>query len=307
MIQPGSHDREESNSVDGVTSRDCPTNVQCYTRCDSVGDVIDRLNNVEGELSRLNIMLQSGICQNTSGEEPSDRSPTDNQPSDDTPARNPADRHAVRSEKDLEDRYHGPCSLLVLCTEFRDLILSEQRKRDLRQPGNDSPSSQKKQDTTFHDEAVQGLLTRLCLEASLEDSFDHQSDHVPIRLPPKQFLLMAQAQFFERADFTTDLFVRSSFTSNIERLYSRPFNPSDEAWAICFNTIILLVLGSENSTQHNNDPIVGSQFALPFLMTVRTALSNPQVLMAPKLINVQALALLVSDFSLMNVACRNND
>ena len=256
---------------------------------------MDRLSNVEGELSRLTIMLQTGFGQSTFEEEPSAPSPADDQPSEDTPLRNPSDRHAVRSEKDRFDRYHGPCSLLALCKEFRDLILSEQRKRDLPPSDDESQSSQKKQDTSNNEEAVQGLLARLCLEASVEESFDHQADHIPIRLPPKQFLLMVQTQFFERADYTTDVFVRSSFWSNVEQLYSRPFQPGDEAWAICFNTIILLVLGSETSTPHNNDPIVGSQFALPFLMTVRTALSNPRVLMAPKLINVQALTLLVSD------------
>jgi hypothetical protein len=192
------------------------------------------------------------------------------------------------------DRYHGPCSLFALCNEFRDLILSEQRKRDPAQPEEGSQHSQKKQYTMNNDEAVQEVLARLCLEAGLEESFDLHSDQVPIRLPPKQFLLMAQTQFFQQADYTTDIFVHSSFWSNVDQLYSRPFKPGDEAWAICFNTIILLVLGSATPAQRGNQTLVGSQFALPFLLAVRTALSNPGVLMAPKLINVQALALLVS-------------
>jgi len=133
----------------------------------------------------------------------------------------------------------------------------------------------------------------MCFEAGIEDSFNLQSDHVTIRLPPKQFLLTIQTQYFQQADYTTDIFVQSCFWSNVERIYSRPFTPADEPWAICLNTIILLVLGSE-SIAEGNDPLAGSQFAQPFLLTIRTALSNPRVLMAPKLVNIQALALLVS-------------
>lgn len=240
-------------------------------------------------------MLKTRPCQSPFGEESSAQSPADGRPSEDMLLRNQTDRYTVRSEGDLIDRYHGPCSLVALCNEFRDLVLLEQRKRDLPRPDDESQNSQKRQRMANNDEAVQGLLTRLCLEAGLEEPFDHQSDHMPIRLPPKQFLLMAHTEFFQRSDYTTDLFVHSSFLSNVEQIYSRPFKPSDEAWAVCFNTIILLALGSENSTQHDNDPIAGSQFAVPFLLAVRTALNNPRVLMAPRLINVQALALLVSD------------
>jgi hypothetical protein len=104
---------------------------------------------------------------------------------------------------------------------------------------------------------------------------------------------MAQTQFFQQTDYATDIFVQSCFWSNVERVYSRPFTPADEAWAICFNTIILIVLGPESSNQ-DCDSLFGSQFVRPFLLTVRSALSNPRDLMAAKIVNVQALALLVS-------------
>ena len=133
----------------------------------------------------------------------------------------------------------------------------------------------------------------MCSEAGSEETVNLRAEPIPINLPPKQLLLMAQTQFFQQVDYTTDIFVQSSFWAKIETLYNRPFTPSDEAWAICCNTIILLVLGPESSTQDCNSQI-GSQFIRPFLLTVRSALSNPQVLMAAKMINVQALALLVS-------------
>lgn len=209
-----------------------------------------------------------------------------------TPCLLPTHDHEACRHNDSIDRYHGPCTLLALCNSFSDTILSEQWTPG-PPPGKDESQKSNKQEDLAKNEAVKDVLVRMCLEASIEESFDLQPNHTPIRLPPKQFLYMIQNQCFQQADYATDIFVQSSFWSNVERIYSRPFTSADKAWAICFNTLILLVLGSEVQTQ-NNDPLFESQFVLPFLSTVRTALNNPRVLMAPKLINVQALTLLVS-------------
>jgi hypothetical protein len=142
---------------------------------------------------------------------------------------------------------------------------------------------------------VKELLAHICLEAGMEDSFDLLNEQTPVRLPPKQFLMMAQAQFFANVDYSTDIFVQSSFCSKINEIYGRPFAASDESWAICFNTIILLVLGSETAVQ-GNDGLLGSQFIRPFMLAVHAALSKSYILMGPKLINVQVMALLVSPF-----------
>ena len=256
------------------------------------------MSNIEGELLHLTALLKRGAGQrpfiDTATEE---ESPinflADDQETKDSSTLPPRDRHIVRSQGDFIDRYHGPGTLFALCKEFSDTTLSEQWTQSPPLAKNETQQS-KKQDRPAKNEAVKDLLARMCLEAGIEASFELQSDHTPVRLSPKQFFLMVQTQFFQQADYATDIFVQTCFRSNVERIYSRPFTPADEAWAICFNIIILLVLGSEVSTQ-DNDPLVGSQFARPFLLTVRTALSNPRVLMAPKLINVQALALLVSN------------
>ncbi|PGH23594.1 hypothetical protein AJ80_02375 [Polytolypa hystricis UAMH7299] len=243
--------------------------------CNNVGSLEDRLSNIEGELSRLMTLLQTSNAQKTlSDESLADESgtpfPSDSHVSKtDTPFL-PTDRHIVRNQGDHMDRYHGPSTLFALCREFCDTVLCEQK---------------------IQGEELKDLLTDMCFEAGLEETFEFQSSWVPIRPPPKQFLMMAQGQFFDQADYATDIFVQSYFWANVERVYGRHIGPVDEAWAICFNVIILLVLGSEMSSQ-GNDPLVGSQFAQPFLLSVRSALSNPRVLMAPTLINVQALALL---------------
>ena len=190
------------------------------------------------------------------------------------------------------DHYHGPCTLLALCNEFCNTLSSAQDTQSVNAAQDKSQMDERSALPAITNRA-KDLLDRIRIEAGTNESLDLETDHIPIRLPPKQFLLMAQTQFFQQADYGMDIFVQSKFSSNVESVYNRPFTPADEAWAICFNTIILLVLGPE-SPNNGGDSLISSQFVRPFLMTVRSALNNPRTLMAAKIVNVQALVLLVS-------------
>jgi hypothetical protein len=263
--------------------------------CNNVGDLEGRLGSIEGELSNLAMLLKTNGSQRSSVEIAEEEdSPLvfmdDDHFIEHAASSPPTDRHIIRSQGDLTDRYHGPATIFALCSQFSDTVLLEHgSEADILHLPQESLAADRSQTM----EALKDTLTRMCLEASLEEPFDINTNQASIRLPPKQFLLMVQAQFFQHADYATDLFVQSHFCAVVEEIYSRPFAHNDEPWAITFNTIILLVLGSEMSTQ-SSDPLFGSQFAMPFLTTVRTALSNPSLLMASRLINCQTLALLVS-------------
>ncbi|KAL9130414.1 MAG: hypothetical protein Q9175_007027 [Cornicularia normoerica] len=265
-------------------------------RCNNVGGLEDRLSNIEAELSFMNTLFKTNGNQRLSIETATEDGCSGEIFAGDPLGEDgqclPTDRHIVRSSLSLTDRYHGPSTLFALCNDFCDILLPVQRIQTLTSAKDESQRSEEHSRPAIND-VVKDLLNHLCLEAGTEEAVDLQANSIPIRLPPKQFLLMAQTQFFEQADYATDIFVQSSFWPNVERVYSRPFTPADEAWAICYNTIILLVLGPESSSQ-DCDTLVGSQFVRPFLLTVRSALSNPRVLMAAKLVNVQALALMVS-------------
>jgi hypothetical protein len=220
-------------------------------------------------------------------------SATDDAKLDDDPGRLVTDRHIVRSQGDLIDRYHGPCTLFALCKEFCDTV-----ERQMRSASSQSqPQQGDLQVCVARNEELKDLLSRLYLGVSVEEMFDLAPGYNPVPLPHKRFLLMAQTQFFQQADYTTDVFVQSNFLSHVERIYSLPSTLADEGWAVCFNVIMLLVLGFEHSTG-SNDLLMGSQLVQPFVVTVRMALSNPRLLTAPKLINVQALTLLVGFFLL---------
>ena len=268
-----------------------------HFRCRNVGGLEDRLSNVEAELSFMNDFLRTNGNQRHPPEiaieaEHSGEVSANDPPGEDNSCLSPIDRHLVRSSSSLTDRYHGPCTLLAFCNEFRDILLSAEQ---IETPNSASDWYQQNQrhNRPAIDVAAKSLLDRICVEVGTEESVDLLANLGPIRLPPKQFLLMAQTQFFQQANYETDIFVQSCFWTNVERVYSRPLTPADEAWAICFNTMILLVLGPGNSTQ-SCDSLNGSQFVRPFLLTVHSALSNPRALMAAKIVNVQTLALLVS-------------
>lgn len=204
----------------------------------------------------------------------------------------PTDRHVIRNWSNHTDRYHGPCTLFALCKEFCDTLLSV---RTMQAPISAEDESQRgtRHNRPAISDAAKNLLEQICLEAGVEGPVDLQVDPTPIRLPPKQFLLVAQAKFFQQADCATDLFVHSCFWSNVERVYSRPLTPADEAWAFCFNAIVLIILGPESLNQ-NSDPQIAAQFVRPYLLTVLSAVSSSRLLMVAKIVNVQALALLVS-------------
>ncbi|KAL6716879.1 hypothetical protein ACLMJK_004791 [Lecanora helva] len=256
----------------------------------------DRLSNIESELTFMNTLLKANgnsilsIDKTTNDDCPS-QIPASEATGDEDSSTIPTDRHVVRSSLNLTDRYHGPCTLFALCNELSDDLLSEQKAQGQDNAKDEAKRGKNNNSRLPLNDTAKNILERTCLEAGLEEPVDLDTEPSSIRLPPKQFLLMTQSQFFQQAEYATDIFVPSCFWSNVERVYSKPLAPADEAWAICFNTIILLVLGPENSTQ-DCDSLLGSHFLQPFLMTVRAALSNPRVLMAPKIINVQALALL---------------
>ena len=211
----------------------------------------------------------------------------------------PIDRHIVRSQDDLSDRYHGPCTLLALCNEFRDLVVGTQGQGSQTSENNevglgvdDGERASLSDAASSRKERSNALLMTMCMSVSIEEPINLHPDNTPICLPPKQFVVMAHTTFFQQEDPTVDVFCQANFLRHVDRIYRRYLSPDDDAWALCFNIIILLVLGAEQSGS-GNDPMGGSQFALPFLSTIRRTMNNLKLLMAPKLINVQALALLV--------------
>lgn len=262
-----------------------------------------RLCNIEGEISNLTALLKTTGSRRTSLETAADDdssfSLSGHEQSDSEVSPSPPNRHIVRSHGDLVDRYHGPCTLFALCNEISATVISQQADWSTSL-GKDGFQIRNGGYTSPRGGLIEQMLTRMCLDAGIEESFDLKQGQPPASLPPKRLLHMVQSQFFQNADYTTDIFLLENFSYNMERVYSQPLSPADEGWAICFNTIILLVLGTESTTPGSTR----SQFVSPLLEIVSAALNNSRVLMSPKLVNVQALALLVSYVTTRNCTYR---
>ncbi|KAL8727919.1 MAG: hypothetical protein Q9181_005532 [Wetmoreana brouardii] len=252
--------------------------------CDSVDRLQDRLTTIESHLARCTGTGDGAFTRSIDGADstaaPSqEASPVRHSPDDDY-QENPespllhtvdsTDLHVFRNEVDMVDRYHGPSSLFVLCNHFRRRALAARN-------------------ATGPHAGLQDTLQNLCEIAGVAEPFSVYSDQSFIHLLPKQQAVTAIGHFFQHVDCTTDIFVQSNLLANLERVYSQSMKPRDEAWAICFKAIVLLVLGKEISAQACN--ALFGDFARSLLPS-RAALINSRLLTAPRLINVQTLILL---------------
>ncbi|KAK1807935.1 hypothetical protein LTR12_017709 [Friedmanniomyces endolithicus] len=174
------------------------------------------------------------------------------------------------------EEYHGPISLSWLCRLFRDSAASLKACQD-------TTSSDDR-----HDE-LENILDRMRDCARVDHVLPEQRDSGVSR-PPKQQLMKAQAQYFQQVDCVTDIFVRQNFLAQLERIYAVQGQPFDETWLICFQAIILLAIGSELLGASSYSVMSG--LASSILVPNSVALVTTRLLMAPRLVNVQALILL---------------
>ncbi|KAK0343840.1 hypothetical protein LTR59_015947 [Friedmanniomyces endolithicus] len=178
---------------------------------------------------------------------------------------------------DETEEYHGPISLSWLCRLFRDSAASLKARPDTTS------------DDERHDE-LENILDRMRDCARVDHVLPEQRDGGVSR-PPKQQLMKAQARYFQQVDCVTDVFVHQNFLAQLERIYAvQGQQPFDETWIVCFQAIILLAIGSELLGASSCSVISG--LASSVLVPSSVALVTTHLLMAPRLVNVQALILL---------------
>lgn len=269
-----------------ITSSSCESETPCLSflmehkgsqtysclRCQNFETLEDQLHSIQNDLSDLTSLVRGGNSVRSSSLAAEEWAPDNLAGTDSGPVAH-TNCHIVRDASQSLDRYHGPCSLYALCKEFHD------------DPIFGVPDNNTSTHTAEH-----AMLQEMLYKASNEPHLDIPSQPTGICLPPRQFLNLVIGPFFKNTDYATDVFVRSAFQLQIDRIYSQPIVPSDEGWAICFNVIVLLGIKREPTTQGN------SHFIQSLLQTMRMAINNPRVFLTPRLVNVQALALLVRLF-----------
>ncbi|KAH9210394.1 hypothetical protein DL95DRAFT_448845 [Leptodontidium sp. 2 PMI_412] len=237
----------------------------------NLGDIQDRVVKMQGELSWLTTALKrSNIAGQPELTLPRDLSITHDSEDEVAPIQA---GHVDRNSVTQIERYYGPRTLVSLCRDFAADLASCY--------GN------------TNNEVVTGLVNHLLFDSTRvnEDCLDllelgsGRTELNTCNLPPKHLLSVMLDSFIKQADYSTNIFCRRSIQEAIERVYEEPSTPASEPWALCFNLIILLTLGSDDPVR-SDDP-----FVRPMLQAAQAMAEKPSRFMSTRFANVQALAL----------------
>ena len=254
-------------------------NIANTPRCQNFDDIQDRLIKMQGELSWLTAALKKSnfagqYKPNLNGDLTSVGAFKTTYSGDTTAPPTPTG-HVIRDCGTQIERHYGPWTLVALCRQFEaDLAACQKGSTN---------------------DLVNGLIEKMLLDATTIGTnnvdVDHQSENSSniIFLPPKQLLLVMLESFLKEPDYNTDIFCRQTIYEAVERVYKDPLCAASEPWALCFNLIILLTFSVEHPL-HKEDP-----FVQPMLHAAFAAVRKPSFFMSPRLINIQTLALFVSD------------
>ena len=247
-------------------------------RCQNVDHMQDRMIAMQEEMARLTDTLKKSkniTLDDTSFGQVA-RSPAPlplaSNDGDLTSAPSP-DRRSWNGQAQVK-RYYSPKTLKALCD---DVAMDIKSSLSIKNDGY-----------------LSDLINRMSFEASIlkhqDLEFDVNSGQPSSRnaLPPKQLLSVVLDTFLKGADSSTDIFNITVLYEAVNRTYKESQTLESESWTLCFNLVILLTLGAEHPI-HDKD-----SFAGPLLQSAYAAVTNSNLIMAPRLVNVQALALFVS-------------
>jgi hypothetical protein len=191
-------------------------------------------------------------------------------------------QHCIfRNHKSQIDRYYGPGALPTLCREFQATIST---------PPTSSASSR-------HRETLEQHLGRIIQEAGDQGAgLGRSTGPMPLRLPAKQLFLLVQSQFFQRCRWAMNVFAAGLFRARVEQLYTRPLTIDDTPWVLSLHLITFLVLGLE---QEEPGRQLDARIHISNIFGWGVSWSEKSSMLVPRLIDVQALALLVSLFFIL--------
>ena len=123
---------------------------------------------------------------------------------------------------------------------------------------------------------------------------DSSSDGKEVSGPPRSLMHTVIDSFMSNIDIARPVFQDSRLKSAIEKHDSGQVDESPTARNLCFSNIILLTLGLK-SRLARRDHSNGNGMDDDLLKNSRRASSHSDTYLEPRLINVQALATLISD------------
>lgn len=197
----------------------------------------------------------------------------------------------------FDKQYYGSSSLSSLigkiCSSLQDCVRSDEDC--CMNDGSESSADGSLQECMT---MMEGMAKSL----EMEKRIDQSSDGQPLTLPPRELLDAFVELYFNQINWMLPLFHKDTFSENVRRSYEQGPDASD-AWILCFNGIVLLILniralGSSKKAVHRTsttaEDTIEADLIKPFHANFRRGLNQLQSLLEPSLVNVQALILMVS-------------
>lgn len=209
-------------------------------------------------------------------------------------------RHVVNSQ------YHGSSSLTSLITRIH-LSLQEYGKVDDDNPMGDV-------EPEFLAKVLQdcmAMIEDMARTIEVYGRLDQSNDGRSLVLPPQRLLQAFVKPYFTQVNWMLPVFHQTSFLEKIRQSYELGSEACD-AWILCFNNILLQTLeiralGSPTKSDDHDGTVtedaMEAELIRPFYANFRRGLSQLERLLAPSLVNVQALISMVCCSSIHDSLC----
>ena len=191
------------------------------------------------------------------------------------------------------ERYYGSTSGLCLIVSSRrglGKILGANQVKD-----NGPVAALATKDTSLRTE-LQTLYDSFPFANSCREP-DFRSDGKAVSSPPRSFIPTVVDCFLSNINTTTPIFQESRLKSAIEHNDSGQVSESTEGRDLCFSNIVLLTLGLKSRLarrNHSKSNGMDDDLLMSFWNNSRRAFGHLNTYLEPRLVNIQALATLVS-------------
>ena len=197
-------------------------------------------------------------------------------------------RHRIVCSINGSERYYGSTSLASIVHELSESVL-----RPLSMDESEPIVSQ----------GAANVREKINLLLAEEESFALLHDGSRPSSPPLAMLDAMIDPYFSELNWHLPLWSKKKFRNLICSIYAGAAHIEDRAHAICFSNMVLLTLTAKSlqsraryATQpsyRQSGSSMDYDLIKPFLANAKRALQNLELLLSPRLVNVQALLSLV--------------
>ena len=291
-------------------------------RASDLATVTERLSNIDGTTSQLAKRLDE-LTALVSASADSTSTPTgtstpkrmdfsflqDNEFDDPTAAlEEPLDAeaeagHVVVVDDRGAERFYGPFSTYALFVSVQKAVENFLSRHASPKA---SPNSRRGSSTSYSCPSptqVQSIIASIRRKYKRSAQPPHrleealEADGQPLQLPPRPLLEASLEYYFDPGYLKLHVFQRDTISKAIEEQYAQGDRNPDSAWVSCFNSLIVLSLNCKSKlvrnwralTHHSND----DELLATLMVNSKRALSMIEHFAEPRLVNLQALLLLV--------------